>query len=124
MDYQRVLRIPAAPLSTVVYRIWQQRYTESGTTGLNGDKVMIDSGKEDWKVALDPLVYAKVKGIATVKGVTIEEWVNESLRNAVREAPEATEAILQAIRQAGECNAPVWIVEGMLQEFESWRRRE
>ena len=78
--------------------------------------------KEEHKVLLDPLVYAKVKGIAKVKGVTIEEWVNESLREAVREAPEAAEARMQAIRQASECNAPAWIVEGMLREFESWRR--
>lgn len=85
---------------------------------------MIDAGKEGRKVALDPLVYAKVKGIARIKGMTIEEWVNESLRDAVREAPEATEAVLESIRKAGEVNAPVWIVEGMLQEFESWRRRE
>lgn len=78
--------------------------------------------KEEHRVLLDPLVYAKVKGIAKVKGTTIEEWVNETLRRAVGEAPEAREALLETIRKAGEVNAPVWIVEDMLREFESWRR--
>ncbi len=80
---------------------------------------MINDGKEDHRVALDPLVYAKVKGIAKVKGVTIEEWVNESLRMAVREAPEAEHAILQTIRRAAEVNAPTADIEQMIREIES-----
>lgn len=82
----------------------------------------MEGWKDKYPVPIDHLIYAKVKGIAKVKGVTIEEWVNESLRKAVVEAPEATEARMQAIRQAAECNAPVWIVEDMLREFESWRK--
>lgn len=78
--------------------------------------------KEEHKVLLDHLIYVKVERIARIKGMSIEEWVNESLRKAVVEAPEATEARMQAIRQAAECNAPVWIVEDMLREFESWRK--
>ena len=80
--------------------------------------------KEEHKVLIDPLVYTKVKGIAKIEGVTVEEWVNQTLREAVRQDPKATEALMQTIREAGNVNAPSWIVEGMLQEFESWRRRE
>lgn len=85
---------------------------------------MTERGKGQTQVVLDPLVHSKVKSIAKLEGVTVEEWVNEALREAVRQDPKATEALMQAIREAGNVNAPSWIVEGMLQEFESWRRRE
>ena len=52
----------------------------------------MDDRKDEHRVLLDPLIYAKVKGIAHIKGVTTEEWVNESLRRAVIDAPEAMEA--------------------------------
>jgi len=84
---------------------------------------MMEGGKEETQVVLDPLVHAKVKSIAKLEGVSVEDWVNEILRKAVRTDPKATEALIQTIREAGNVNAPVWIVEGMLQEFESWRRR-
>ena len=81
---------------------------------------------EDWKkqyqVYLDPTVYAKIKGIARIREMTVEEWVNEALRKAVGDSPEAVEAKLQAIREAATNDHPVWLVEGMLREFESWRR--
>ena len=74
--------------------------------------------KEDSKVLLDPLVYAKVKGIAKVKGVTIEEWVNESLRKAVDDSPEAIEARLQAIQEiASRYQFPMEEIEEMVQEI-------
>ena len=70
-------------------------------------------------MCLDHLVYAKIKGIARIREMTVEEWVNETLRKAVREAPEATEAMLQAIREAGKVNAPTADIEQMLREIES-----
>lgn len=77
----------------------------------------------DWRtqyqVCLDHLVYAKIKGIARIREMTVEEWVNETLRKAVREAPEATEAMLQAIREAAKVNAPTADIEQMLREIES-----
>ena len=85
---------------------------------------MTERGKEQIQVVLDPLVHAKVKSIAKIEGITVEEWVNKTLREAVRQDPKATEALMQTIREAGNVDAPAWIVEGMLQEFESWRRRE
>ncbi len=84
---------------------------------------MMECGKEETRVVLEPLVHAKVKSIAKLDGVSVEEWVNKILREAVRTDPKATEALMQTIQEAGDVNAPAWIVEGMLQEFESWRRR-
>ena len=85
---------------------------------------MMEGEKEQTQVQLDSLVYARVKGIAKLEGVTVEEWVNKVLSEAVRQDPEATEALMQAIRETGNVDAPAWIVEGMLQEFASWRRGE
>ncbi len=77
----------------------------------------------DWRtqyqVCVDHLVYAKIKSISRIREMTVEEWVNETLRKAVREAPEATEAMLRAIQEAGEVNAPTADIEQMLQEIES-----
>ena len=84
---------------------------------------MMEGGKEEIQVVLEPLVHAKVKSIAKLEGVSVEEWVNKTLREAVRTDPKATEALMQTIQESGNVNAPAWIVEGMLQEFESWRRR-
>ena len=78
---------------------------------------------EEWKdkypVLLDHLIYAKAKGIAKVKGVTVEKWVNESLRKAVREAPEASEALLRSIHEAPQGDMPEVDIEQMLKEIES-----
>ena len=82
----------------------------------------IDDWKTQYQVCLDPTVYEKIKGIARIREMTIEEWVDEALRKAVGDSPEAVEAKLQAIREAGTKNHPAWIVEGMLREFESSRR--
>ena len=84
----------------------------------------MEDWKEQHKVLLDPVLYTKVKGICRIKGITIEEWVNDALRGAIKDTPEAIEAQIQAIREAGSNNHPTWIVEGMLREFESWRRRD
>lgn len=75
--------------------------------------------KDKYPVPIDHLIYAKVKGIAKVKGVTIEEWVNESLRKAVREAPEAKEALLRSIHKAPKGDMPEVDIEQMLEEIES-----
>lgn len=83
------------------------------------DKEILEDWKDKYPVQLDHLIYAKAKGIAKVKGVTIEEWVNETLRKAVREAPEATEALLQSIRRASEVNAPTADIDQMIREIES-----
>ena len=82
----------------------------------------MEARKDDHRVLLDPLVYAKVKGIARIKGVTTEEWVNESLQKAVREAPEAMEATLRAIREGPEGDIPAVDIEQMLREIESGYR--
>ena len=79
----------------------------------------MEDSKEEHGVTLDPLIYTKVKGIARIKGVTIEQWVNETLHNAVREAPEATEATMRVIREAAKVNAPTADIEQMLREIES-----
>ena len=83
-----------------------------------------DDWKKQYQVCLDPTVYAKVKGIARIREMTIEEWVDEALRKAVGDSPEALEAKERAIREATTHGHPIWIVEGMLREFESWRRAE
>ena len=79
----------------------------------------MEDWKEEHRILLDPLIYAKVKGIAKVKGVTIEEWVNESLRHAVKEAPEAREALLRSIHKAPKGDMPEVDIEQMLKEIES-----
>ena len=77
----------------------------------------------DWKdkypVPIDHLIYVKVERIARIKEISIEQWVNESLRKAVVEAPEAAEAMRQVIYEAGEVNAPTADIEQMLREIES-----
>ena len=77
----------------------------------------------DWRtqhqVRLDHLVYAKIKGIARIREMTIEEWVDETLRKAVREAPEATEAMLEAINRPGNPDIPSPDIEQMLREIEA-----
>ena len=75
--------------------------------------------KDKYPVPIDHLIYVKVERIARIKGMSIEEWVNESLRKAVREAPEAAEAMRQAIYEAGKVNAPTADIEQMLREIES-----
>jgi hypothetical protein len=79
----------------------------------------MDEWKERYLVSLEPLVYEKVKGISRIKGVTIEEWVNENLRRAVKEAPEATEAMLQAIREPPVGDMPEVDIEQMLREIDA-----
>ena len=71
------------------------------------------------QVCLDHLVYAKIKGIARIQEMTVEEWVNETLRKAVREAPEATEAMLEAINRPGNPDIPSPDIEQMLREIEA-----
>ena len=66
----------------------------------------MDEWKEHYRVFLEPPVYQKVKGVARIREMSIEEWVNETLREAVREAPEAVEATLQAIKEAGDEKPP------------------
>ena len=83
------------------------------------DREIMEEWKDKYPVLLDHLIYAKAKGIAKVKGVTVEEWVNESLRKAVKEAPEANEAFLQAIRRASEVYAPTADIDQMIREIES-----
>ena len=75
--------------------------------------------KDKYTVPIDHLIYVKVERIARIKGMSIGEWVNESLRKAVVEAPEAAEAMRQVIHEAGEVNAPTADIEQMLREIES-----
>lgn len=75
--------------------------------------------KDKYPVPIDHLIYVKVERIARIKGMSIEEWVNESLRKAVVEAPEAVEAMRQVIYEAGKVNAPTADIEQMLKEIES-----
>ncbi len=79
----------------------------------------IDDWKKQYQVYLCPTVYAKIKGISKIRQITVEEWIDETLRKAVREAPEATEAMLQAIKEAAEFNGPTADIEQMLKEIES-----
>ena len=79
----------------------------------------IDDWKKHYQVYLCPTVYAKVKGISKIRKMTVEEWIDETLRKAVREAPEATEAMLQAIGEAAKFNGPTADIEQMLKEIES-----
>ena len=79
----------------------------------------MEGWKEKYPVPVDHLVYVKVERIARIRGVSIEEWVNESLRKAVVEAPEAAEALRQVICQAGEVNAPTADIDQMIREIES-----
>ena len=76
---------------------------------------------EDWKkqyqVCLDPTVYAKIEGIARIREVTVEEWVDEALRKAVGDSPEAVEAKLRAIREASKHNFPIADIEEMIREI-------
>ncbi len=83
------------------------------------DGRIMEGWKEKYPVQIDHLVYAKVERIARIKGMSIEEWVNQSLRQAVKEAPEAAEALRQVIREAGECNAPTADIDQMIREIES-----
>ena len=75
--------------------------------------------KDKYPVEIDHLIYVKVERIARIKGVSIQEWVNESLLKSVVEAPEAAEAMRQVIYEAGKVNAPTADIEQMLQEIES-----
>ena len=80
-----------------------------------------DDWKKQYQVCLDPTVYAKVKGIARIQEMTIEEWVDEALRKAVGDSPEAIEAKLQAIREASKHNFPIEDVEEMIREIHGER---
>ena len=83
--------------------------------------VHTDDWKKPYQVYLDPTVYAKVKGIARIREMTIEEWVDEALRKAVGNSPEAVEAKLQAIREASKHNFPIEDVEEMIREIHGER---
>ena len=77
---------------------------------------------EDWKkqyqVCLDPRVYAKIEGIARIREMTVEEWVDEALRKAAGDSPEAVEARLQAIQEiASRYQFPMEEIEEMVQEI-------
>ena len=76
---------------------------------------------EDWKkqyqVCLDPTIYAKIEGIARIREMTVEEWVDEALRKAVGDSPEAVEAKLQAIREASKHNFPIADIEEIIREI-------
>ena len=77
------------------------------------------NGKDGYRVYLDPLIFTKAEGIARIREMTTEEWVNETLRKAVREAPEAIQAMLQTIREAPAGDLPEVDIEQMLKEIES-----
>ena len=78
----------------------------------------IDDWKKQYQVYLCPTVYAKVRGISKIREMTVEEWVDETLRKAVREAPEATEALLRSIHEAPKGDMPEVDIEQMLKEIE------
>ena len=77
----------------------------------------IDDWKKPYQVYLDPTVYAKINGIARIREMTIEEWVDEALRKAVGDSPEAVEAKLQAISEASKHNFPTADIEEMIREI-------
>ncbi len=79
----------------------------------------IDDWKKPYQVYLCPTVYAKAERISKIRNMTVEEWIDETLRKAVREAPEATEAMLQAISEAAKFNGPTADIDQMLKEIES-----
>ncbi len=76
-----------------------------------------DDWKKQYQVYLDPTIYAKIKGIARIREMTVEEWVDEALRKAVGDSPEAVEAKLQAIREASKHNFPITDIEEMIREI-------
>ena len=79
----------------------------------------MEGWKEKYPVQIDHLIYVKIERIAHIKGMSIEEWLNESLRQAVLEAPEAPEALQQALHDAGKVNAPTADIDQMIREIES-----
>jgi hypothetical protein len=83
-----------------------------------GKKETSDDWKKQYRVYLRPTIYTKIKGIARIREMTIEEWVDEALRKAAREAPEATEALLRSIHEAPKGDMPEVGIEQMLKEIE------
>ena len=84
----------------------------------------MDDWEKQFQVGLDPTLYAKIKGIARIRETTVEEWVDEALRKAIGDSPEAVEAKLQAIREAAEHNYPIADVEEMIREIHGQRISE
>ena len=76
-----------------------------------------DDWKKQYQVCLDPTVYAKINGIARIKNMTVEEWVDQALRNAIGDSPEAVEAKLQAIHKASQYQFPMDLIEEMVREI-------
>ena len=77
-----------------------------------------DDWKKQYQVCLDPTVYAKVKGIARIREMTIEEWVDEALRKAVGDSLEAVEAKVQAILEiSSKYQFPMDEIEEMVREI-------
>jgi len=64
---------------------------------------------------------ARFEDVARVKGLTLSEWVRQSLRTAERQvSPGDVERKLMALRRAAECNFdPEVDIEQMLSEIES-----
>ena len=78
--------------------------------------------RAEYQVCVDPLVYAKIKGIARIREMTVEEWVDETLRKAVGDSPEAVEAKVQAILEiASKYQFPMDEIEEMVQEIHDER---
>ena len=81
-----------------------------------------DDWKKQYQVCLDRTVYEKIKGIARIREMTIEEWVNEALRMAVGDSPEAVEARVKAILEiSSKDQFPMNEIEEMVREIHSER---
>ena len=78
----------------------------------------IDDWKTQYQVCLDPTVYEKIKCIARIREITIKECVDEALRKAVGDSPEAVEAKVQAILEiSSKYQFPMDEIEEMVREI-------
>lgn len=78
----------------------------------------MDGWKEPYRVFLDPVVYEKAKSMSRIREMTIEEWVDETLRKAVGDSPEAVEAKVQAILEvSSKYQFPIDEIEEMIREI-------
>lgn len=71
------------------------------------------------EVLLDEAEHAQLCRLAQRKGLTVADWIRDSIRTAARQQPTKTkEKKLAAIRSASRHGAPIADIDQMLAEIE------
>ncbi len=73
------------------------------------------------QVLLDEAEYASIQNTARLQGLSVAEWVRQSLRNAQHGSPESIEAKLRAVAKAAQHEFPTADIDDMLREIDEGR---